>query len=190
MTSPILCKAWLNNVITGLPYTGVFKNYPRSKKKMTRLADAVNYLIDKGLIQHGTGNKKHLVGARKETFLKTPPCLIRTDHNKLLALQSININIDEYEHIYMNSLLPANMELTEETFNLILSNDEYIPIAHLFNDFRIEQEMERRVLAHTIQCEITQGRKQYHTISSSQRIDIGILLGFCISYFYCYFIYR
>ncbi|CAF1431870.1 unnamed protein product [Rotaria sordida] len=171
MASPILSKAWFNNSITGLPYTGIFKNYAKSKSKMIRLNNALGYLINNSLIQYGTGNKKHLVGARRETFMKTPPSNIRTDKNKLTALELININIDEYEHIYMNSPLPANIQLTEETIKLILSNEEYTPIVHLFNDIRIEQEMEHRIASHTVQQEIIQGKKQYHIVSSSQRVD-------------------
>ena len=176
MTSPILSKAWFNNMITGLPFTGIFKNYPKSKSKIIRLADAINYLINSGLMQNGIGNKKHLVGARKETFMKTPPHVIRIDQDKLSALQSIDINIDEYEHIYMNSSLPANMESTEEAIKLILSNDEYIQVAHLFHNIQIEQEMARRVSAHMIEQEFIHGKKQYRMLSSFQRTDIGIVL--------------
>ncbi|CAF4574724.1 unnamed protein product [Rotaria socialis] len=171
MTSPILSKAWFTNPTTGLPYTGIFKNYAKSKSKMIRLTEAINYLVNTDLVQCGTGNKKHLVGARKETFIKIPPCIIRTDQKRLTALKSININIDQYEHIYMHSPLPTNMELTEETIKLILSNDNYIPIVHLFNDIRIEQEMERRVAAYMVHQEFIQGKNQYHIISSSQQID-------------------
>ncbi|CAF3926473.1 unnamed protein product [Rotaria sp. Silwood1] len=171
MASPILSKAWFNNTITGLPYTGIFKNYTKSKSKMIRLNNALDYLVNNGLIECGTANKKHLVGARRETYMKTPPFNIRTDKNKLTALELININIDEYEHIYMNSPLPANIQLTEETIKLILSNEEYTPIVHLFNDIRVEQEMELRIASHIVQQEIIQGKKQYHIVSSSQRVD-------------------
>ncbi|CAF1480268.1 unnamed protein product, partial [Adineta steineri] len=143
MASPILSKAWFSNVLTGLPYT----------------------------VQNGIGDKRHLVGARKETLMKTPPCIIRTDKDKLAALESININIDEYEHIYMNSPLPTNMLLTDETIKLILSDNAYIPVLHLFNDIRIEQEMERRIAAHVVQHEFFKGKKQYCIISSSQRVN-------------------
>jgi hypothetical protein len=176
MTSPIISKAWFNNPITGLPYTGIFKNYAKSKTKITRLTDALNYLIDTDLVQCGAGDKKHLVGARKETFMKTPPCVIRTDKRKLTALESINVDINEYEHIYMTSPLPTNMQITEETIRLILSKDEYIPVVHLFNDIRIEQEMEHQIAAHMVQQEYIQGRKQYHIVPSSQQIDNGIML--------------
>lgn len=173
MVSPILSKAWLNNPITGLPYTGIFKNYGKSLTKTSRLTDALNYLINADLIQSGAGNKKHLVGARKETLFKTPPCVIRADQDKLVALQSINIDIDKYEHIYMNSSLPANIELTEDTVKWILSKTEYIPVIHVFNDARIEREMEQRVSDRTIQCEFVRGKKRYSLISPSQRIDNG-----------------
>ncbi|CAF1451835.1 unnamed protein product [Adineta steineri] len=171
MASPILSKAWFSNVLTGLPYTGIFKNYLKSKTKIIRLTDAINYLINTGLVQNGIGDKRHLVGARKETLRKTPPCIIRTDKDKLAALESININIDEYEHIYMNSPLPTNMLLTDETIKLILSDNAYIPVLHLFNDICIEQEMERRIAAHVVQHEFFKGKKQYCIISSSQRVN-------------------
>ena len=172
MASPILSKAWLNNTITGLPYTGIFKNYVKSKSKTTRLTNAIDHLINTGLIQCGAADKKHLVGAQK-TFMKIPPSIIRADKSRLAALESININIDEYEHIYMNSSLPANMVLTDETIKLILSNDEYIQVAHLFNDVRIEQEMERRVSADIVKYEFIHGKKQYRMDSSSQKLDNG-----------------
>ena len=190
MASPILSKAWFNNPVTGLPYTSIFKNYGKSKAKMIRLANAVNYLINTGLIVKGAGHDRHLVSARKETFMKTPPSIIRGDANKLLALESIDINIDTYEHHYLNSPLPAHTELTEETIKLILSNDEYISIAHLFNDVRIEQEMEHRVSSHTVQHEFVHGKKQYRMVSSSQQMNAGIVLFFIAILFVIIFIYR
>ena len=92
MASPILSKAWLNNTITDLPYTGIFKNYVKSKSKTTRLTNAIDYLINTGLIQCGVADKKYLVGARK-TFTKIPPSIIRADKSRLAALESINISI-------------------------------------------------------------------------------------------------
>ncbi|CAF4961376.1 unnamed protein product, partial [Rotaria sp. Silwood1] len=62
-----------------------------------RLTDAVDYLINTGLIQRGASQCRHLVSDRKETFLKTSPCVIRADKNSLAAAESININVDEYE---------------------------------------------------------------------------------------------
>lgn len=173
MASPIICKAWLNNVITGLPYTGIFKNYWKSKTKTIRLNDAINYLINTGLIQKGEGTTRHLVVARKETYFKTPPFMIRSDSNKLKALETININIDVYEYNYMKSFLPSNTELTEETIKMILSKDEFISICHLFNNTRIEQEMKRRTSVQLVEQEFVQGKQQYRIASASQQINNG-----------------
>ena len=176
MSSPVLSKAWFNNPVTGLPYTGIFKNYGKSQTKIVRLANAVDYLIKTGLIQKGTGQNRHLVAARKETFFKTPPSLVCINPQKVAALESININIDTYEHMYMNSPLATNMELTEETVKMILSDDEYAPIAHLFNDIRIEKEMEHRAMNRMIQYTFVHGTKRYQIVPSSQQTIHGIVL--------------
>ncbi len=50
MASAILSKAWLNKAVTGLPYTGIFKTYGKRKTNRIRLTDALNYLINNGLV--------------------------------------------------------------------------------------------------------------------------------------------
>lgn len=171
MASPILSKAWFNNPVTGLPYTGIFKNYSKSKTKMIRLTNAINYLINTGLLQKGVGPGRHLMSARKETYMKMPPSLVRKDSVKLAALTSININIDTYEYCYYNSVLPTNMGLSEETIKLIVSSDEFVSIAHVFNNDRIHAIMEERVLNNLLQCNIVHGKKQYCIIPASQQIN-------------------
>ncbi|CAF4959770.1 unnamed protein product, partial [Rotaria magnacalcarata] len=46
----------------------------------------------------------------------------------LSYLQSIGINIDTYEHFYLSSPLPTDMQLTEFAVNMIVSNADSIEI--------------------------------------------------------------
>ncbi|CAF1415469.1 unnamed protein product [Rotaria magnacalcarata] len=80
------------------------------------------------------GRDRHIVTARKETYMKVPPATIRSSTNMLSYLQSIGINIDTYEHFYPSSPLPTDMQLTEFAVNMIVSNADSIEISHLFND--------------------------------------------------------
>jgi hypothetical protein len=171
MASPIILKAWFNNVVTGLPFTTLFANYRKSKDKSTRLANAIANLVQIGILQAGIGHNRHIVTARKETYMKVPPIIIRSNTDMLDYLQSIGIDLNSYEHFYLSSPLPANMELTDSTVNMILSDDNYIEICHLFNDARIQKQMEERLSQRLIQYRMVQGRKQYYIPTSSQVID-------------------
>ncbi|CAF4569317.1 unnamed protein product, partial [Didymodactylos carnosus] len=129
--------AWFSNEATGLPFTSLFLNYRKSKSKMIRLTNAIDNLIQFRILQKGIGRDRHIVTARKETYMKAPPATIRSNANMLVYLQSIGIDLEEYVHFYLSSPLPADMKLTEFAVNMILSNDDYIEICHLFNDVRI-----------------------------------------------------
>lgn len=168
MTSPILIKAWFNNVITGLPFTTLFTNYRKSTEKTLKLTQAIEQLVAHGLLQKGIKHTRHIVTARKETYLKTSPVTIRQNPNMLDYLQSIGIDIDNYEHVYLISPLPMNMELTSYTVDSILSNNDYIEFCHLFNDARIQRHMEQLLLKNEVQHRMMFGRKQYYVQSSSQ----------------------
>ncbi|CAF1538143.1 unnamed protein product, partial [Adineta ricciae] len=161
MTSPILVRAWFNNEITGLPFTKTFKNYRKSKSKLPKLNQAVDELVQNDILKKGFQNTRHIVAARKETYLKTSPATIRGNSNMLGYLQSISVDIDTYEHVYLSSPLPMNMELTTFATNVILFNDDYVEYCHLFNDARIEKEMEERLTKHMIESRMSFGRKQY-----------------------------
>ncbi|CAF4270628.1 unnamed protein product [Rotaria magnacalcarata] len=78
MASPILLKAWFSNEITGLPFTSIFISYRKSKKKTIRLTNAIDNLIKFGLLKKGIGRDRHIVTARKETYMKVPPATIRS----------------------------------------------------------------------------------------------------------------
>ncbi|CAF1534404.1 unnamed protein product [Adineta ricciae] len=168
MKSPILIKAWFNNEITGLPFTKIFIHYRKSKAKMSKLHQAIDDLVRSGILRKGFQNTRYIVTARKETYLKTSPATIRGNTDMLDYLQSIGINIDTYEHVYLSSSLPMNMELTTFAINSILFNDDYIEYCHLFNDARIQQEMEERLLKHVVEYRMSFGRKQYYIPPSSQ----------------------
>jgi hypothetical protein len=173
MTSPILIKAWFSNEITGLPFTKLFINYRKSKSKMSKLTNAVNELLQFGILQKGVKDNLYVVVARKETYLKTSPSTIRGNTNMLDYLQLIGVDIDTYEHVYLSSPLPMNMELTTFAVNLILSDNDYIEYCHLFNDVRIEKEMEERLSKHMVQHRMSFGRKQYYMPSVSQIVEQG-----------------
>ncbi|CAF4911080.1 unnamed protein product, partial [Rotaria magnacalcarata] len=83
----------------------------------------------------------------------------------------IGINIDTYEHFYLSSPLPTDMQLTEFAVNMIVSNADSIEIYHLFNDARIQAQMEERFTQHMVQYRMALGRKQYFVPTSSQVID-------------------
>ncbi|CAF0827375.1 unnamed protein product [Adineta steineri] len=151
MTSPILIKAWFNNEITGLPFTKIFSNYRKSKGKLSKLIQAVDELLTNGILKKGIQNTRHIVTARKETYLKASPATIRGDSNMINYLLLIGIDIDTYEHVYLSSPLPMNMELTTSAVNSILFNDDYIEYCHLFNDVRIQKEMEERLSKHMVE---------------------------------------
>ncbi|CAF2130827.1 unnamed protein product, partial [Rotaria magnacalcarata] len=109
-------------------------SYRKWKKKTIRLTNAIDNLIKFGLLKKGIGRDRHIVTARKETYMKVPPATIRSSTNMLSYLQSIGINIDTYEHFYLSSPLPTDMQLTEFPVNMIVSNADSIEICHLFND--------------------------------------------------------
>ncbi|CAF0973081.1 unnamed protein product [Adineta ricciae] len=171
MTSPILVKAWFSNEITGLPFTKTFSNYRKSKNKTAKLIRAVNDLIHHDILRKGFQNTRHIVGARKETYLKASPATIRGNVDMLTYLQSIGVDIDTYEHVYLSSPLPMNMELTTFTVNSILFNDDYVEYCHLFNDARIQKEMEERLSKQVVQYRMSLGRRQYYVPSMSQTVE-------------------
>lgn len=173
MTSPILIKAWFNNLITGLSFTSLFVNYRKSIEKTLKLTQAIERLVAYGLLQKGTKDTRHIVSARKETYLKTSPVTIRQNPNMLNYLQSIGIDIDNYEQIYLTSPLPINMELTTCTVDFILSNNDYIEFCHMFNDARIQQHMEGLLSKNEVYHRMMFGRKQYYMPSSVQITDQG-----------------
>ncbi|CAF1449530.1 unnamed protein product [Adineta ricciae] len=178
MTSPILVRAWFNNEITGLPFTKTFNNYRKSKGKLPKLNQAISELVQNGILKKGIQNTRHIVGARKETYLKTSPATIRSNIDMLNYLASIDIDIDTYEHVYLSSPLPMIMELTTFATNAILFNDDYIEYCHLFNDARIEKEMEERLSKHMVESRMLFGRKQYYIpllsqIAEQDNLNIG-----------------
>ncbi|CAF5075885.1 unnamed protein product, partial [Rotaria magnacalcarata] len=54
---------------------------------------------------------------------------------------------------------------------MIVSNADSIEICHLFNDARIQAQMEERFTQHMVQYRMALGRKQYFVPTSSQVID-------------------
>lgn len=173
MTSPILLKAWFSNPITGLPFTNLFTSYRKSTEKTLKLTQAIEQLVTNGILQKGIKETRHIVTARKETYLKTSPATIRRNAHMLNYLESIGINIDTYEHVYLSSPLPMNMELTACTVDLILSDKDYLEFCHLFNDNRIQQQMEERLSKNEVRHRMSFGRKQYYTSMSSQMVQQG-----------------
>ena len=173
MASPILLKAWFSNEVTGLPFTNLFVHYRKSKTKALKLTKAVDQLVANGILQTGIKDNRHIVTARKETYLKTSPAAIRRDTNMLDYLQSIGVNIDDYEHAYLSSPLPTNMELTTVAVDFILSNDDYLEFCHLFNDVRIQQQMQERLSKNEVQYRMSFGRRQYFMPHSSQTVQRG-----------------
>ncbi|CAM4830210.1 unnamed protein product [Rotaria magnacalcarata] len=171
MTSPILLKAWFNNEITGLPFTKIFIHYRKAKSKMPKLINAIDELVRYGILQKGVKDNRYVVIARKETYLKTSPATIRRNTRMLNYLQSIGVDIDTYEHTYLSSPLPMNMELTVSAVNLITSDDDYLQYCHLFNDVRIQKEMEERLSKHMIEYRMSFGRKQYYMPPLSQIVE-------------------
>ncbi|UJR11956.1 hypothetical protein I4U23_016134 [Adineta vaga] len=171
MTSPIVIKAWFSNEITGLPFTKIFINYRRSKNKMSKLIQAVDELVQNGILKKGAKDNRHIVTARKETYLKASPATIRGDNDMVNYLLSIGIDIDTYEHVYLSSPLPMNMELTTFAVNSILFDDNYIEYCHLFNDVRIQKEMEERLSKHMVEYRMSFGQKQYYMPSLSQTVE-------------------
>ena len=169
MASPIILTAWFSNFITGLPFTNPFGKYRKSKSKRDRLSGAIRYLINCDLLLEGCSASRHVVSARKETYLKKPPAVIRADPKLLGALESIGVDIDHYEHVYLSSPLPKNLELTETAIETILYDDDYVQAAHLFNNARIEQEMQRRVSSGSLGQRVVHGHNQYFLLSLTQR---------------------
>lgn len=163
------------NTVTGLQFTNLFSGYRKSKEKNARLINAIDYLLESNLLTKGIHDSRHIVTARKETYLKTPPGVIRANPKLIAAMKYIGLDIDEYEHFYLSSPLPQNMELTKSTISMIFSTDDFIPVAHLFNGMRIEQEMRRRVALRLLGQRTVHGRDQYFLLSPTQQIDNGIL---------------
>lgn len=173
MTSPIIIKAWFNNEITGLPFTKIFSNYRKSKTKSSKLYQAIDELVQHGILKKGAKDNRHVVTARKETYLKTSPATIRGNIDMLNYLQSIGVDVDTYERVYLSSPLPMSMELTTFAVNLILFDNDYIEYCHLFNDVRIQKEMEERLSKHMVEYRMLLGQKQYYVPSLSQIVEQG-----------------
>ncbi|CAF1251304.1 unnamed protein product [Didymodactylos carnosus] len=165
MASPILLKAWFSNEATGLPFTSLFLNYRKSKSKMVRLTNAIQNLIQFRILPKGIGRDRHIVTARKETYMKAPPATMRSNANMLVYLQSIGIDLDEYVHFYLSSPLPTDMKLTEFAVNMILSNDDYIEICHLFNDvLRDQPEYNKTINQETSETEPENLQQNHHSL--------------------------
>lgn len=169
MASPIILTAWFSNFITGLPFTNPFGQHRKSKIKRKRLSDAIRCLIDCDLLLEGFDANRHVISARKQTYLKKTPAAIRANPQLLGALESFCIDIDQYENCYISSPLPKNLELTETAIETILCNDDYVEVAHLFNNAKVEQEMQQRVLSGSLGQRFVHGYNQYFILSSTQR---------------------
>ncbi|CAF0904895.1 unnamed protein product [Adineta steineri] len=70
MISPVLLKVWFSNEIIGLPFTEIFVHYQKSKNIMLKLIQAIDELIQFGILKKGVKDNRHVVTARKETYLR------------------------------------------------------------------------------------------------------------------------
>ena len=139
MPSPNLLKAWLSNPVTGLQFTSFFCGYRKLEEKRTRIMNAIYYTAECDVLSKAVHHTRHIVTTRKETFMKKPPAVIRANLNLLAALKYVDLDIDQYEHSFVSSPLPKNVELTNSTIVMILSADDFIEVAHLSIDARIEK---------------------------------------------------
>lgn len=173
MTSPIIVKARFSNEITGLPFTSLFSNYRKSTEKNLKLNNAIDQLVTHSILIKGIQRERHILTARKETYLKASPATIRSNERMLTYLHSINIDINIYERIYLSSPLPIDMELTPFAVNYLLSNNDFLEYCHLFNNVHIQQQMDERLLKHEVQYRMSFGRRQYYIPSPSHIIGEG-----------------
>ncbi|CAF1344887.1 unnamed protein product [Rotaria sordida] len=65
---------------------------------MSKLIQAADELVQFGILKKGAKDNRHVVAARKETYLKTSPATIHGNTGMLDYLQSIGVDIDTYEH--------------------------------------------------------------------------------------------
>ncbi|CAF2060486.1 unnamed protein product [Rotaria magnacalcarata] len=134
MASPILLKAWFSNEITGLPFTSIFISYRKSKKKTIRLTNAIDNLIKFGLLKKGIGRDRHIVTARKETYMKVPPATIRSKNINSQDVQGYNTNATRNNNVI--SPLRSSNNLLKSLASFHLSNSPVFSEVHDLNDCR------------------------------------------------------
>ena len=83
----------------------------------------------------------------------------------LAAMKYVGVDIDQYEHSFLSLPLVKNMEMTKYTITMIHSTDDFIPVAHLFNDAGLEKLMQRHVSARLLEQRTVHGRNQYFLLS-------------------------
>lgn len=122
MNSPFISTSWLTNPVTGISYSGCFKNYPNQGKQ------AIDNLVKSGLLKVGF----FLINGKKESYVKVSPLSIRGDPNLLAQLNSYGISIDQYEDGYRTSSLPFKVLLNQNGIETLLTDVNFIPFYHLF----------------------------------------------------------
>lgn len=141
MSTPFISKSWFSNAVTGITYSGVFKNNHQEGK------EALDKLINMGLLQAGY----FIVNCKKKSYAKTSPNTIRSSSTLSIALNSLGIDIDVYEKSFLQFSLPLKISLNQTGIDLILQDLNYVPLYHLFinqPDFQVKlkQKIDNRII--------------------------------------------
>lgn len=136
MTSPFISRSWLNNHITGISYSGCFKNQSNAGKQ------AIDNLLNCGLLTSG----QFLVNSKKDTLAKTSPLMIRSNASLLDNINMLGINIDQYEEAYGSFALPFKINLNRNGIDFILNDTSFIPFYHLFmNQLDFHEHLQQQI---------------------------------------------
>lgn len=169
MSTPFISQSWFTNVVTGIKYSGSFKNNGEQGKQ------AIDKLVNVGLLTPGF----FIVNGKKESYAKTPPSAIRSNANLLFALNSIGIQLEDYEKLFNEFSLPIKVSLNQNGIDFLFQNLYYAPYYHLFiNQADFKTKLQQKILDGLFKEVNINNNKRYVIVeninTSSLQINPGI----------------
>ncbi|CAF1377737.1 unnamed protein product [Adineta ricciae] len=156
MSTPFISKSWFTNHVVGVPYSGLFKNN-------TAL---VNEVVEKLLTLRLLVSGYFIVNCKKESYAKVSPCAIRADSTLLLAIKSMNIDIEEYEKNFHEFVLPSKICLNQNAIDFIMKDIDYVPFFHLFiNQTDFLKQLQSKIADGVVQ-EVNIDNKKRFTVAA------------------------
>lgn len=171
MTSPFISRSWLSNQVTGITYSGCFKNHPAEAKQ------SIDNLLNSGLMKMGA----FLVNGKKESFAKISPSAIRSDPHLLSRLNSYGITIGQYEESFRAFSLPFKILLNQNGIDLILNDVHFVDYYHLFiHQSEFSKQVQQRIEQGLIR-EVNINSKKFF-VTTSGRLILGAIGRCCHRY--------
>lgn len=158
MSTPFISKSWFSNIITGITYSGLFKNNHAQGK------EAIDKLVNAGLLKSGY----FIVNCKKKAYVKTPPNTIRSSSTLLLALNSFGIGLDQYENSFNEFSLPHKICLNQNGVDIVLHDPDYVPFYHLFtNQIDFQLKLQPKITNGSIREVNIKNNKRYTIVEST-----------------------